>query len=193
MEVGYWEALRARREQPGQIAKDFGNLETLAGNAASALDKLIKHLEPRSARAADLALPILTAQAGHQEGSAQELHLQAEKDAAILLAARKIAQRLKEAAQRKDARIRKGHQNPGKPDHAAFMRTLAEAWVYLTERKPGSNPDHSKTPFLQFSALAWADVFGPEKEPEFTGALRQLPDWSAFQSSQLKSKGPTWL
>jgi hypothetical protein len=103
---------------------------------------------------------------------------------------------LKEAAQRKEARIRKGHQNPGKPDHAAFMRTLAEAWVYLTERKPGSNPDHYKNPFLQFSALAWADVFDPEGNlaaPEFTGALRQLPDWSAFQSSQLKSKGPTWL
>jgi hypothetical protein len=124
MEVGYWEAMRARRERPGPIARDFGNLETLAGEAASALDKLIKYLDPHSAR---VALPILTAQAGHQEGSAQELHLQAEKDAAILLAARKIAQRLKEAAQRKDARIRKGRQNPGKPDHAAFMRTLADA------------------------------------------------------------------
>jgi hypothetical protein len=196
MEVGYLNAMRATREQPGPIAKDFGNLATLAGEAASALDKLIKHLDPHSARAADLALPILTAQAGHQKGSAQELHSRAEKDAAILLAARKIAQRLEEAAQRKDARIRKGRQNPGKPNHAAFVRTLAEAWVYLTERKPGSTPDHSKNPFLQFSALAWADVFDPEGKlapPEFTGALRQLPDWSAFQLSQLKSKGPSWL
>jgi hypothetical protein len=196
MEVGYWEAMRARREQPGPIAKDFDNLERLAGNAASAVDELIKHLEPHSARAADLALPILTAQAGLQEGSAQERHLQAEKDASILWAARETVQRLKEAAPRKEARVRKGRQNPGKPDHAAFLRTLAEAWVYLTGRKPGSNLDPLSNPFLRFSAIAWSDVFNTEEEhgqPEFTGALRQLPDWSAFQLSQLKSKGPSWL
>jgi hypothetical protein len=90
MEVGYWEAMRARREQPGPIAKDFDNLETLAGNAASAMDKLIKHLEPRAAMATDLEVSILTAQAGLQEGSPQGLHLQAEKEAAILWAAREI-------------------------------------------------------------------------------------------------------
>jgi hypothetical protein len=193
MEVGYLEALRARRERPSPIVRDFGDLEMLAGNAASALDKVINHLEPRAARAADLASPILTVQAGLQEGSPQGLHLQAEKDAAILWAAREIAQRLEAAASRKEARARIGRQNPGKPDHVAFLRTLAEAWVYLTGSRPGSNPDHSKNPFLQFSALAWADVFGPEAPPEFTGALRQLPDWSAFQLSQLKSRGPLWL
>jgi len=150
----------------------------------------------RAAVARDLALPILTAQAGIQEGSARERHLQAEKDASILWAARETVLRLKEAAPREEARVREGRQNPGKPDHAAFLRTLAEAWVYLTGRKPGSNPNHSKNPFLRFSALAWADVFGPQKEhdPEFSGALKQLrPDWSAFQLSQLKSNGPSWL
>jgi hypothetical protein len=64
MEVGYLGVLQARHEPPEQIAKDFGNLETLAGNAVSALNKLIKRLEPRSADARDLARPILTAQAG---------------------------------------------------------------------------------------------------------------------------------
>jgi hypothetical protein len=193
MEVGYLEAMRARRGQPGPIANDFCDLEKLAKNAAAALDDLIKHLEPHAATARDLALPILTAQAGIQEGLPQGLHLQAEEDASILWDARDIARRLKEAAQRKDARIRKGRQNPGKPNHAAFVRTLAEAWVYLTGCKPGSTPDHSKNPFLRFSAIAWFDVFGPKDPPEFTGALRQLPDWGAFQLSQLKSKGPSWL
>ena len=196
MEVGYWEALRARREQPGPIARDFDSLETLAGNAASELDKLIKHLEPRAAMATDLELSILTVHAGLQEGSAQGLHLQAGKDAVTLWDAREAATRLKEDASRKEARVRKGRQNDGKPDQAAFLRPLAEAWIYLTGCKPGSNPNHSRNPFLQFSAIAWVDVFDPKEErdqPEFTGALRQLPDWSAFQLSQLKSRGPLWL
>jgi hypothetical protein len=196
MEVGYLEAMRARREQPGPIANDFGDLEKLAKNAATALDDLIKHLEPRAAMARDLALPILTAQAGIQEGLPQGLHLQAEKDALSLWDARDIAWRLKEAASRKEARVRKGRQNDGKPDHAAFLRTLAEAWIHLTGCKPGSNPDHSSNPFLRFSAIAWSDVFNPEKEhgqPEFTGALRQLRDWSEYQISKLASKGPDWL
>ncbi|PNE11161.1 MAG: hypothetical protein CR217_10250 [Beijerinckiaceae bacterium] len=191
MEVGYWESMRARREQPGPIAKDFDNLETLAGNAASAMDKFIKHLEPRAAMATDLEVSILTAQAGLQEGSPQGLHLQAEKEAAILWAAREILQRLEAEASRKEARVRKGRQNPGKPDHAAFLRMLAGAWVYLTGCKPGSNTDPLMNPFLRFSALAWADIFDPA--PEFTGALRQLPKWGKGQISLLVSQGPSWL
>jgi hypothetical protein len=197
MEVGYLEAMRARREQPGPIAKDFDNLETLAGNAASALDKLIKHLEPHSAKAADLALPILTAQAGHQEGSAQERHLQAEKDASILWATRETVQRVGKAARGKGRSIRKGRENPGKPEHAAFAKPLGEAWVHLTGRKPGKSEFCAQNPFLRFLSLAWADVFDPEEEsdsPErFVGALRKLPVWSAYQLSQLKSQGPYWL
>jgi hypothetical protein len=193
MEVGYLNAMRARREQPGPIAKDFDNLERLAGNTASALNELIKNLNPHSVKARDLALSVLTAQAGIQEGSPQQLHIRARRDALVLLRARHIARRLKETASRKEARVRKGRQNDGKRDQAAFLRTLAEAWIHLTGCKPGSNPGHSKNPFLQFSALAWADVFGPKDPPEFTGALRQLPDWGAFQLSQLKSKGPSWL
>jgi hypothetical protein len=196
MEVGYWEAMRARRERPGPIAKDFDTLETLVGDAAAAMDKVIKHLEPLAAKATDLALSILTVHAGLQEGSPQGLHLQAEKEAAILWAAREFLQRLEAEASRKEARVRKGRQNDGKSDQAAFLRPLAEAWIYLTGRKPGSNPHHSSNPFLQFSAIAWADVFDPDGKlapPEFTGALRQLPEWGAFQLSHLKSKGPLWL
>jgi hypothetical protein len=193
MEVGYLGVLQARHEPPEQIAKDFGNLETLAGNAVSALNKLIKHLEPRSADARDLARPILTAQAGLQEGSAQELHLQAEKDAGILWAARETSHRLKGAASRKEARVRKGRQNPGKPDHAAFLQPLAEAWVYVTGSKPGSNPDPLMNPFLRFSMLAWKDIFDPNGAPDFIGALRQLPEWSENRIRLLTSIGPFWL
>jgi len=123
MEVGYWEAMRARREQPGPIAEDFDNLERLAKNAVAALIELINHLEPRAAVARDLALPILTAQAGIQEGSARERHLQAEKDASILWAARETVLRLKEAAPREEARVREGRQNPGKPRAGCRVET----------------------------------------------------------------------
>jgi hypothetical protein len=111
MEVGYLGVRQARHEPPEQIAKDFGNLETLAGNAVSALDELIKYLNPNSVNARDLALPILSAQAGIQEGSPQQRHIRARRDALVLVRARHIARRLKEAASRKEARVRKGRHS----------------------------------------------------------------------------------
>jgi hypothetical protein len=197
LEVGYWEAARATHEQAAPIVADFDALEGLASKAAATLDELIKHLEPLSPKARDLALPILTAQAGLQKASLQGLHVRARKDALALLWARAVAQRLGKASRWKGRSIRKGRENPGKPEHAAFAKPLGEAWVHLTARKPGKSELCAQNPFLRFLSLAWADVFDSEEEsgsPErFVGALRKLPIWSAYQFSQLKSQGPCWL
>jgi hypothetical protein len=190
MEVGYLHAMRARREQPGPIAKDFDNLDRLA-ECRNGLNDLIQNLNPHSVKARDLALPILTGASWYSGRLATTAsHSSQERRSGFFESAPHRA-----ALEGNRIKERSACQERA-PDHAAFLRTLAEAWIHLTGCKPGSNPDHSSNPFLRFSAIAWSDVFNPEKEhdqPEFTGALRQLPDWSEYQVSKLASKGPDWL
>ncbi len=195
MEVGYLQVLYVRHESPGSIADDFEFLEDKAKAAHEALDKLLKHLEPRARAPADLARPILTAQAGLQTGTAQTLHERSMADALVLWNAREVIERLKNAAERKEARVRRGRQNPGKPEHRIFAATLSEMWIFLTGKRPGTNPAHDKNPFLRFVTAAWIDVFGHDEnseDPAFVGALTAL-SFSDYQISQITSKGPDWI
>lgn len=172
MEVGYLQVLYVRHESPGSIADDFEFLEDKAKAAHEALDKLLKHLEPRARAPADLARPILTAQAGLQTGTAQALHERSMADALVLW-----------------------RQNPGKPEHRIFAATLSEMWIFLTGKRPGTNPAHDKNPFLRFVTAAWIDVFGHDEnseDPAFVGALTAL-SFSDYQNSQITSKGPDWI
>jgi hypothetical protein len=195
MEVGYHEVQRVRRAQPGLIADDFQCLEDKAKAAHKALDKLLHHLEPKAKEPADLALPILTVQAGLQKGTPRALHKMSEDDALTLWNAREIIKRFAQAAARKEARVRQGRQNPGNPEHRIFAKTLAEMWIFLTGKRPGSNPAHDRNPFLRFVAAAWIDVFGHDEnseDPTFVGALAAL-SFSDYQISQITSKGPDWI
>src|SRR5262249_13095701 len=177
------------------IANDFELLEDKAKAAYKALDQLLEHLEPKAKAPADLALPILTAQAGLQKGRPQALHKMADDDALTLWNAREIIERLAQAAARKEARVRQGRQNPGKPEHRIFAKSLTEIWIFLTGKMPGTNPAYDKNPFLRFVAAAWIDVFGHDEnseDPTFVGALAAL-SFSDYQISQIKSKGPDWI
>jgi hypothetical protein len=195
MEVGYYKVLRVRAEAPGPIADDFDTLETRAKDAHDALRKLLTHLNPSAACADDLAISILTAQAGIQVGHPQKLHDQASREASALWEACEIVERLANAAPIKEGRVRKGRRNDGKPDHRVFAETLAEMWIFLTGEKPGSNPDQDKNPFLKFVAAAWVDAFGhaeDSEDPTFVGALASL-SFNDEQISGLKSQGPYWI
>ena len=192
VEVAYYEVLRIRREMPGPIARDFGVLCTRVGAARRTLEDLLAHLQPNANSAADLALPILTAQAGLSDGTARDQHKQAEADALKLWGALEVIRRLEEMAPRKEARVRMGRQNDGKPDQRIFIATLAETWIFLTGRTPGKNPDPDKNPFVRFARSAWSDLFGSDDTPDFIGALRALPVWSDYKISELKSQGPRW-
>ena len=49
------------------IAKDFETLDKKAQRALSAIEELLRHLDPNARKGADLALALLTAQAGIQK------------------------------------------------------------------------------------------------------------------------------
>ena len=198
LEIGYYEVLRVRRAMNDLKASGFDVIERTAENAEAVTDRFIKQLVGRSfkGRARELEIPILILQTGLQKGSPQELHAKANRDAMALLRAREIAQRLAKAAKQKRIATSPGRGKPVSPDHSAFLLPLAEVWVHITGRRPGSNTDNDTNPFLRFATSAWADVFGPKEEldaPHFISALRNLPDLSDYRLSQLKSEGPSWL
>jgi hypothetical protein len=131
IEVAHLKAFQAELDFPGPIASDFESGAEVIGAAASALSKALYWLEPKAANWHDYSRPILTAQAGLQEGSAIEFHRKADEDALALLAAHEVLQRLESAVQRKSVTIRRGRQNEGKPGEAAFLRVpyVRLAWA----------------------------------------------------------------
>ena len=194
LEVAYYEVLRVRHEASGPIANDFEKLETTARAAHKALDALLNHLEPKAKSPAEIEVPILTAQAGLQDGAPQELHGSALSGARALWEAREIAGHLADAALKKEVRVRKDRQNPGKPEHLIFAKTLAEIWVFLTGKAPGKSQSPEGNPFQTFVMAAWIDVFGhDEKEdPQFCGAISLLR-LSSNEVARLKDFGPRWI
>ncbi|MGO9773637.1 MAG: hypothetical protein ACLPSW_29660 [Roseiarcus sp.] len=195
LEVAYYAVLRVRHEASGPMANDFDKLEKTAKAAHKALDALLNHLKPNAKSPAEIEVPILTSQAGLQDGAPRELHGRALAGARALWEAREIAGRLAGAALKKEVRVRKDRQNPGKPEHLIFAKTLAEIWVFLTGKKPSPNQSPEKNPFLRFVMAAWIDVFGHSDvadDPQFAGAISSL-SFSANKIARLKERGPDWI
>jgi hypothetical protein len=83
-------------------------------------------------------------------------------DAEILFAADALLPKLAAHCKRAASRIRSGRSNPGNPIKLAFVSILAEGWMYLTGRKPVTQPE--RNPFLNFTYSAWEDAGGPPDE-----------------------------
>ena len=76
-----------------------------------------------------------------------------------------------------EAEIRHDRANPGAPEKMAFISILVEAWLFLTGRRPGRQPD--RNPFLDFALLAWEDAAGGSEESfhhQLKIALDALPE-----------------
>lgn len=67
-----------------------------------------------------------------------------------------------------------GLQNPGDPVLKAFVLHMAEGWLALTGKAPGSNPRLDKNPFLRFVAAGWRDAGGQVSEAAETFAQEAL-------------------
>lgn len=195
MEVACCQIEDRGRMLPPETSADFGALEANARRAREALFALIRHLDPGAREGHDLEISLVSAQAGLQNGDAHALHANARSDGVTLWAALEIAGRLEEAAARKDAQIRKGRENPGKPDQREFTSRLAECWIFMVGKAPGTNPVFEKNPFLQFVTAAWVDAFGHHhvaEDPAFIGGLNGLTLTPA-EIAKIREAGPSWM
>ena len=184
MEKGLYAVLDVRQSWTADRAKDFETLDKDAQGALSAIEKLLRHLDPNARKGADLALALLTAQAGIQKNSnARALHDLARHDSECLWKVREgleVIARLASAAASKEVRVRRDRPSATKLENAAFATHLFECWRLITGAKPGKNLTRKKNPCLVYVATAWKDVFGQDEnrddDPQFIGALRSLSD-----------------
>jgi hypothetical protein len=87
---------------------------------------------------------------------------------------------------------------PSSPDHQkrAFVRVLAEAWIFLTGKTPGKNPDPLNNPFLRVVEAAWMDWHQEDSSvpAAFAEALNAaISSIDAAQLQRLRDVGPEWL
>jgi hypothetical protein len=182
MEKGLYAVLNVR--PTADIAKDFETLDNKIQKARSAIEELLRYLDPNARKGADLALALLTAQAGIQKNSnARALHDLARHDGECLWKVREgleVIARLASAAASKEVRVRRDRPSATKLENAAFATHLFECWRLITGAEPGKNLTRKKNPSLVYVATAWEDVFGQDENrddnPQFIGALRSLSD-----------------
>jgi hypothetical protein len=182
MEKGLYAVLDVRQSWTADRAKDFETLDKDAQGALSAIEKLLRHLDPNARKGADLALALLTAQAGIQKNSdARALHDSARHDSECLWKVREgleVIARLASAAASKEVRVRRDRPPATKLEDTAFATHLFECWRLITGAEPGKNLTRKKNPSLVYVATAWKDVFGQDEnrddDPQFIGALRSL-------------------
>jgi hypothetical protein len=180
MEKGFYAVLDVRQSWTADRAKDFETLDNKAQRALSAIEELLRHLDPNARKGEDLELALLTAQAGIQKNlDARVLHDLTRHDSECLWKVREgleVIARLASAAASKEVRVRRNRPPATKLEHAAFATPLFECWRLITGAEPGKNLTHKKNPSLVYVNTAWADVFGQNKnrddDPQFIGALR---------------------
>jgi hypothetical protein len=174
--------LGCQQSPTADIAKDLDTLGNKAQRARSAIEDLLRYLDPNARKGADLERALLTAQAGIQKNSdARALHDSARHDSECLWKVREgleVIARLASAAASKEVRVRRDRPPATKLEHAAFAIHLFKCWRLITGAEPGKNLTREKNPSLVYVATAWGDVFGQDENrddnPQFIGALRSL-------------------
>lgn len=104
----------------------------------------------------------------------------------------------------KDQQKKLEHTQINDADHGkrAFVYRLAEAWIFLTGKKPGKGRDASHNPFLTFVEAAANDAGGFEEDfyRALEGALKTLTLYESFDRagesgqsiSGIAARGPAW-
>jgi hypothetical protein len=213
LEVAIEEADAYERDRPGEELANWTRIVDLADRAHDALDRLVRYIGPAGVPRSHILVrrervPTTWARSGKIRiavlSPGQPVD-QAKKDTDGLLAARDLlAEFAGRSQQQRDRLAGRGTKVPdfGK---RAFVYPLAEAWIFLTGKRPGRS-FHLRNPFLRFVKAAWADAgFGRTNE-DFSRALDATLmalasyegwSWSKQLSQQtvsgLAQKGPVWV
>jgi hypothetical protein len=188
MEVGFYEVLKIRQNSRSESDAGFESLEDNAKEASKAIGKVLRSLDPSAKAGAEFERAIVTILGGIPGVvDAGALHLLARQDGECLCRAREILDRLSRGAASKRTQLRETRPASTKPQHLEFGKVLAECWISLTGRAPGTNPDHSRNPFLKFVSAAWIEVF----EKSDPGTAKSHPGPLAKNNQQRQARAHT--
>ena len=167
-------------------------------NAVAAIAKLFRAIDPDGKDAEHFAPFIRQSRAGGIEASKAGYHDAYEsalRDARLLVEAKQIIGKLHaDTLTRRNALVALYPNSFQDHQKRAFVRILAEGWVFLTGEMPGKSLDPSKNPFLRVVEAAWIDWHPKDSSAVFGEALNAaISSIDEAQFNWLREAGPGWL
>ena len=170
-------------------------------DVVKALDRLFRAIDPYGKEAEHFA-PFIrqsrgnggfeASKAGYRDAAESAL-----RDARILVEAKQIIGKLHaDTLTRRDGLV--AHYPYSSQDHQkrAFVRILAEGWIFLTGEMPSKNLDPSRNPFLLVVEAAWLDWLEEDSSDTeaFGDALHAaISSIDETRLNKLRRTGPEWL
>ena len=202
LEVAIKEAVSQKElnPRPSEWEPEWSRIADASQDAVAALARLFRAIDPDGKDAEHFAPFIRQSRAGEIEASKAGYRDAAEsalKDARILVEAKQIIGKLRaDTLTSRDRRLAIYPSSSQDHQKRAFVRILAEGWVFLTGEMPGKNLDPSKNPFLRVVEAAWID-WRPEGSSDaaaFGEALNAaISSIDEAQLNWLRAAGPRWL
>jgi hypothetical protein len=163
LEVAINEAVSQKELNPRQSEwePEWSRIADASRAADVALSNLFSAIDPKGKDAENFSPFIRQSRAGGIEASKAGYRDAAEsalRDAGLLVEAKQTIGKLHaDTLTRRDALVAIYPSSFQDHQKRAFVRILAEGWVFLTGEMPGKNPDPSKNPFLRVVEAAWMD------------------------------------
>jgi hypothetical protein len=161
LEVAITEAVSQKELHPrlSEWKPELSRIADASQDVVAALERLFKAINPDGKDAEHFAPFIRRLRVGGVASKAEyrDVADSALRDARLLVEAKQISGKLHaDTLTRRDALL--ALYPPSLKDHQqrAFVRILAELWVFLTGEMPGKNRDPSKNPFLRVVEAAWS-------------------------------------
>jgi hypothetical protein len=191
LEVAINEAVSQKELHPraSEWKPQWSRIAKASQEAVAALDELFSAMDPSGKDAEHLA-PIIRQSRIGGVGS-----LKAMRDARLLVATKQIIGSLRDytMTHRDGLLVLYPHSSQ---DHQkrAFVRILAEGWVFLTGKMPGKQRDPSKNPFLRVVEAAWSDWRKVKNSDAFGDSLKAaILSIDEARFNRLVAVGPEWL
>jgi hypothetical protein len=191
LEVAINEAVSQRELNPrlNEWEPEWSRIANASQDADAAIAGLFRAIDPDGKDAEHFVRFIRQSRAGGVGAS------KAMRDARILVAAKQIIGKLRaDTLTRRDALVALYPNSYQDHQKRAFVRILAEGWVFLTGKMPGKNRDPSKNPFLRVVEAAWTDWHHQENSSDAFGeALDAAISSIEPQFKGLRAMGPRWV
>jgi hypothetical protein len=192
LEVAIKEAVSQKELHPrlSEWEPEWSRIADASQDAVAALARLFRAIDPLGKDAEHFLRFIRQSRAGGVGAS------KAMRDAQILVAAKQIVSKLRaDTLTRRDGLVALYPNSPQDYEKRAFVRILAEGWVFLTGEMPGKNRDLSKNPFLRVVDAAWVDWHQENSSDAaaFGEALDAAISSIDARFNGLRAIGPGWV
>lgn len=194
LEVAIMEAVSQKELHPrlSEWEPEWSRITDASHDAVAALEGLFRAIDPDGKDAEHFVRFIRQSRGTGGVGASKAM-----RDARLLVAAKQIIGKLHaDTRTRRDALVALYPNSFQDHQKRAFVRILAEGWVFLTGEMPGKNLDPSKNPFLRVVEAAWIDwrqvknsdaaVFGEA----LNAAISSIDD---ARLNLLRAEGPDWM